>query len=112
MITRSAFFYFLFHLTTCLIYIIYIYICGCAARVFVYWLGTEPFLYVSEPEFLKKVTSGSLSKSWGKPNVFKYDRRPMFGNGLVMVEGDEWDHHRHIIVPAFSIKNLNVSFHF
>ncbi|KAM0942062.1 putative cytochrome P450 [Dioscorea sansibarensis] len=76
-------------------------------RVFVYWLGTEPFLHVSEPEFLKKVTSGSLSKSWGKPNVFKYDRRPMFGNGLIMVEGDEWDHHRHIIVPAFSIKNLN-----
>ncbi|KAJ0966675.1 hypothetical protein J5N97_023592 [Dioscorea zingiberensis] len=61
----------------------------------------------SEPEFLKQVTSGALSKSWGKPNVFKHDRSPMFGNGLVMAEGDDWAHHRHIIVPAFSMKNLN-----
>ncbi|KAH7691733.1 Cytochrome P450 E-class group I protein [Dioscorea alata] len=76
-------------------------------KVFVYWLGTEPFLYVAEPEFLKQIVSGVLSKSWGKPSVFRQDRRPMFGKGLVMVDGDYWQHHRHIISPAFSPANLN-----
>lgn len=76
-------------------------------KVFVYWLGTEPFLYVADPEFLKQATSGVLGKKWGKPNVFKHDRRPMFGNGLLMVESDDWSHHRHAIAPAFSMTNLN-----
>ncbi|XP_020592846.1 cytokinin hydroxylase-like [Phalaenopsis equestris] len=79
-------------------------------KVFIYWLGTEPFLYVGEPEFLKKVSSGALGKKWGKPNVFRNDRKPMFGNGLIMVDGDDWTHNRHIIAPAFSTNNLNAMF--
>ncbi|KAK9147521.1 hypothetical protein Scep_006278 [Stephania cephalantha] len=75
-------------------------------KVFMYWLGTEPFVYIAEPEFLKQVGSGILGKGWGKPNVFKKDRKPMFGNGLVMVEGDDWVRHRHVITPAFSPANL------
>ncbi|KAF5179811.1 Cytochrome p450 [Thalictrum thalictroides] len=75
-------------------------------KVFIYWLGTEPFLYVGEPEFLKQMASGILGKNWGKPNVFKHDRKPMFGNGLVMLEGDNWAHHRHLINPAFSSATL------
>ncbi|KAK8685161.1 hypothetical protein V6N13_041169 [Hibiscus sabdariffa] len=75
-------------------------------KVFIYWLGTEPFLYVADPEFLKKMTSGVLGKSWGKPMVFKRDRKPMFGSGLLMVEGDDWVRHRHVITPAFSPANL------
>ncbi|KAE8722475.1 subtilase family protein [Hibiscus syriacus] len=75
-------------------------------KVFIYWLGTEPFLYISEPEFLKKMSSEVLGKSWGKPMVFKVDRKPMFGSGLVMVEGDDWVRHRHVITPAFSPANL------
>ncbi|KAI4340882.1 hypothetical protein MLD38_025677 [Melastoma candidum] len=75
-------------------------------KVFVYWLGTEPFLYVADPEFLKQLSSGVMGKSWGKPTVFKRDREPMFGKGLVMTEGDEWVRHRHVITPAFSPANL------
>ncbi|KAJ9164185.1 hypothetical protein P3X46_023791 [Hevea brasiliensis] len=71
-------------------------------KVFIYWLGTEPFLYIADPEFLKRMSTGVMGKSWGKPNVFKHDRKPMFGNGLVMVEGDDWVRHRHIITPALS----------
>ncbi|XP_042495985.1 cytokinin hydroxylase-like [Macadamia integrifolia] len=77
-------------------------------KVFVYWLGTEPFLYVAEPEFLKQMSSVVMAKNWGKPKVFKYDRTPMFGNGLNMVEGDDWTHHRSIIAPALSPANLKV----
>ncbi|XP_010038441.2 cytokinin hydroxylase [Eucalyptus grandis] len=75
-------------------------------KVFMYWLGTEPFLYIADPEFLKQMSSGVMGKSWGKPRVFKNDREPMFGNGLVMTEGDEWVRHRHVITPAFSPANL------
>ncbi|KAE8733917.1 subtilase family protein [Hibiscus syriacus] len=75
-------------------------------KLFIYWLGTEPFLYVGEAEFLRKMSSGVLGKSWGKPRVFKKDREPMFGSGLVMVEGDDWVRHRHVITPAFSPSNL------
>ncbi|XP_062217865.1 cytokinin hydroxylase-like [Phragmites australis] len=80
---------------------------GAFGKVFVYWLGTEPFLYVADPEFLKYATAGALGKHWGKPDVFRRDRMPMFGRGLVMAEGDEWARHRHIITPAFSATNLN-----
>eukprot|EP00257_Ricinus_communis_P002482 XP_002513695.2 cytochrome P450 714C2 [Ricinus communis] len=75
-------------------------------KVFIYWLGTEPFLYIADPEFLKRMSNGVMGKSWGKPNVFKHDRKPMFGDGLIMVEGDDWVRHRHIITPALSPANL------
>lgn len=79
-----------------------------AGKVFVYWLGTEPFLYIADPEFIKKMSAGVMGKSWGKPTVFKRDRKAMFGNGLVMVEGDEWVRHRHLITPAFTQANVKV----
>jgi len=77
-------------------------------KVFIYWLGTEPFLYITDPEFLKKMSTKVLAKTWGKPSVFRKDRDAMFGNGLVMAEGNKWVHHRHIIAPAFSPLNLKV----
>ena len=80
--------------------------------MFLYWLGTEPFLYIADPEFLKKLNTKVLAKTWGKPSVFRNDRFPMFGKGLVMAEGSEWVHHRHLIAPAFSNINLKVSLSF
>lgn len=82
-----------------------------SGKVFTYWLGVEPFLYIADPEFLKQMSTGVVGKSWGKPRVFKDDREPMFGNGLVMIEGDEWAHHRHVLTPAFSPANLKVIKH-
>ncbi|GAB4858272.1 hypothetical protein Ancab_009745 [Ancistrocladus abbreviatus] len=76
-------------------------------KVFTYWMGTEPFLYVAEPDFLKQMSSGVLAKNWGKPSVFRSDLIPMFGQfGLNMIEGNDWIRHRHVITPAFSPKNL------
>lgn len=55
------------------------------------------------------MSSQVMGKGWGKPAVFRFDREPMFGNGLVMTEGDEWVRHRHVIAPAFNPINLKVS---
>ncbi|KAH7538026.1 hypothetical protein FEM48_Zijuj03G0155700 [Ziziphus jujuba var. spinosa] len=52
------------------------------------------------------MSAGVMGKSWGKPSVLRNDREPMFGNGLVMVEGDDWVRHRRLINPAFSPANL------
>lgn len=81
-----------------------------AGKVFVYWLGTEPFLYIADPEFLKQMSSAVVGKSWGKPSVFRNDRKPMFGTyGLTMVEGDDWVRHRTVLTPVFSPPNLKVN---
>lgn len=65
-------------------------------------------MYIADPEFLKKISTDIQGRNWGKPNVFKHDRKPMFGNGLVMVEGEDWVRRRHISTPAFSPINLKV----
>ncbi|KAM7504760.1 hypothetical protein LguiB_003664 [Lonicera macranthoides] len=52
------------------------------------------------------MSEGVLGKTWGKPNVFRKDRKALFGNGLLMVEGDDWVRRRHLINPAFSAPNL------
>ncbi|XP_022968014.1 cytochrome P450 714C2-like [Cucurbita maxima] len=75
-------------------------------KKFVYWLGTEPFLYIADPHFMKQISVAVMAKGWGKPAVFRNDRRPMFGDGLVMTEGDVWVRHRHILTPAFNPANL------
>lgn len=77
-------------------------------KKFVYWLGTEPFLYIADPQLVKKISEAVLGKSWGKPAVFRNDRELMFGDGLVMTEGDNWIRHRHILTPAFNPANLKV----
>ncbi|KAK8486629.1 hypothetical protein V6N12_033681 [Hibiscus sabdariffa] len=68
----------------------------------------EPFLYVADLEFLRKMSSRVLGKNWGIVKLFKRDREPMFESGLVMVEGDDWVRHRHLVTPAFSPSNLKM----
>ncbi|KAF7814888.1 cytokinin hydroxylase-like [Senna tora] len=34
-------------------------------KVFVYWLGTEPFVYIAEAEMVKKMASEVMAKGWG-----------------------------------------------
>ncbi|XP_056694302.1 cytokinin hydroxylase-like isoform X2 [Spinacia oleracea] len=76
-------------------------------KVYVYWMGVEPFVYIADPEFLKEMSGKVFSRNWGKPNVFRSDRVPMLGEcGLSMIEGNAWARHRHIITPAFSSTNL------
>ncbi|KAE8724033.1 Tripeptidyl peptidase ii [Hibiscus syriacus] len=46
------------------------------------------------------MSSTVLGENWGKPLVFKRDRKPIFGSGLVMVEGFDWVRHRHAMASS------------
>ncbi|XP_051121516.1 cytochrome P450 714C2-like [Andrographis paniculata] len=78
-------------------------------KVFVFWAGTAPFLYVADPEFLKQMSGDIKGKDWGKADVFKRDRTAIFAKSLVANEGDEWARRKHFITPAFATSSLKAT---
>ncbi|GLJ42210.1 hypothetical protein SUGI_0873890 [Cryptomeria japonica] len=72
---------------------------------FVFWLGTEPFIYVRDPELIR-IMSLSTSLDWGKPTVFREDKVSLFGNGLIMADGTNWAHRRRIVAQAFHMDKI------
>uniref|UniRef100_A0A0D6R745 Cytochrome P450 n=1 Tax=Araucaria cunninghamii TaxID=56994 RepID=A0A0D6R745_ARACU len=74
-------------------------------KSFVYWLGSEAVLYVQQPELLQEIaSSGSLN--WGRPAFLKNDRYPLFGNGLIMAEDQDWLHQRRIVGQALTAEKV------
>ncbi|GLJ21843.1 hypothetical protein SUGI_0408360 [Cryptomeria japonica] len=74
-------------------------------KSFVYWLGIEAVLYVQEPELIQEISS-SGSFNWGRPGFLKTDRFPLFGNGLIMAEDQDWFHQRRIVGHALTAENM------
>lgn len=70
-------------------------------KTFVYWLGTEAVLFIQEPELINEISS-SGSFNWGRPAFLKSDRYPLFGNGLIMAEDQDWLHQRRIVAQALT----------
>ncbi|XP_010061877.2 cytokinin hydroxylase-like isoform X1 [Eucalyptus grandis] len=67
---------------------------------FIYWNGTEPRMCLTETELIKELLSkySTLSgKSWLQQQGSKH----FIGKGLLMANGDDWYHQRHIVAPAF-----------
>ncbi|ESW23663.2 hypothetical protein PHAVU_004G064600 [Phaseolus vulgaris] len=72
---------------------------------FLYWNGIEPRLCLTDTalikEFLSKYNSIS-GKSWQQQQGSKH----FIGKGLLMVNGEDWHHQRHLVVPAFKGERL------
>ncbi|XP_073063838.1 cytokinin hydroxylase-like [Primulina eburnea] len=67
---------------------------------FIYWNGIEPRMCLTEPELIKELLSkySTISgKSWQQQQGSKH----FIGRGLLMANGDDWYHQRHIVAPAF-----------
>ncbi|KAF8006614.1 hypothetical protein BT93_K0808 [Corymbia citriodora subsp. variegata] len=67
---------------------------------FIYWNGTEPRMCLTETELIKELLSkySTLSgKSWLQQQGSKH----FIGKGLLMANGDDWYHQRHIVAPPF-----------
>ncbi|KAM7516296.1 hypothetical protein LguiA_005879 [Lonicera macranthoides] len=67
---------------------------------FVYWNGIEPRMCLMETELIKELLlkhSTTSGKSWLQQQGSKH----FIGRGLLMANGDDWYHQRHIVAPAF-----------
>ncbi|KAK4279833.1 hypothetical protein QN277_011545 [Acacia crassicarpa] len=72
---------------------------------FLYWNGIEPRLCLTETELIKEFLAkyNSVSgRSWQQRQGSKH----FIGEGLLMANGDQWYHQRHIVSPAFTGERL------
>ncbi|XP_038905687.1 cytokinin hydroxylase-like [Benincasa hispida] len=67
---------------------------------FIYWNGTEPRLCLAETELIKEVLSKN-SNVCGKSWLQRQGTKHFIGKGLLMANGEDWYHQRHIVAPAF-----------
>ncbi|OWM64438.1 cytokinin hydroxylase-like [Punica granatum] len=67
---------------------------------FIFWNGTEPRMCLTETELIKELLSkySTLSgKSWLQQQGSKH----FIGKGLLMANGSDWYHQRHMVAPVF-----------
>ncbi|KAM7280022.1 hypothetical protein ACFE04_007156 [Oxalis oulophora] len=72
---------------------------------FIYWSGVEPRMCLTETDLIKQLlTKFSLlsGKSWQQQQGAKH----FIGRGLLMANGHDWYHQRHICAPAFTRDKL------
>ncbi|OMO64167.1 Cytochrome P450 [Corchorus capsularis] len=74
-------------------------------KIFLYWEG-QPRLIISDPELAKEILS---SKFWFYKKPFFSHRIEMFsGKGVASLNGSDWQRHRKILNPAFSMDKLKL----
>ncbi|KAG6392627.1 hypothetical protein SASPL_146851 [Salvia splendens] len=67
---------------------------------FIFWNGVEPRMCLTEPELIKELLlkySSLSGKSWQQQQGSKH----FIGRGLLLANGHDWSHQRHIVAPAF-----------
>ncbi|KAJ8761182.1 hypothetical protein K2173_001238 [Erythroxylum novogranatense] len=67
---------------------------------FIYWNGVEPRMSITETELIKELLTKYSTKA-GKSWQQQQGSRHFIGRGLLMANGDDWYHQRHIVAPAF-----------
>lgn len=60
--------------------------------------------FISEPEWIEQVLLTHRER-YIKDRIFQW-LRPIFGDGLLVSEGDKWKRNRRMMAPAFHRKNL------
>ncbi|EEF45621.1 cytokinin hydroxylase [Ricinus communis] len=67
---------------------------------FIYWNGIEPRMCLTETELIKELLTKYSTKA-GKSWLQQQGSKHFIGRGLLMANGDNWYHQRHIVAPAF-----------
>ena len=72
--------------------------------VFGIYMGTIPFLVVSDPEFCKIVTIKE-AKNFTDTNTFKSNQR-FFRDSFINKKGQEWKDGRNLVSPCFTARKI------
>ncbi|KAM3293259.1 hypothetical protein ACQJBY_036686 [Aegilops geniculata] len=75
--------------------------------VFLYSTGVVEILFVSDPGMVKDM-SHCTSSELGKPIYIQKSRKPLFGDGILVSNGDIWAYQRKIIAPEFFMEKIKV----
>ncbi|KAL5715189.1 unspecific monooxygenase [Ranunculus cassubicifolius] len=73
-------------------------------KTFLYWFGSTPRLAIAEPDMIKEILvnqSGCFHKTEFNPLS-----KPLFGDGLVGLVGEQWVRHRRITAQAFNMERV------
>ncbi|KAG2384788.1 hypothetical protein LR48_Vigan10g099300 [Vigna angularis] len=80
-------------------------------KVFIYWLGTEPFLYIADPEFLKKMSTEAMASMMSESTnemIERWIARINSGNSEIDVEKEVVETAGEIIAKtSFGMKGRN-----
>ncbi|KAF8111997.1 hypothetical protein N665_0069s0024 [Sinapis alba] len=72
---------------------------------FIVWNGTDPRLCLTETELIKELLmkhNGVTGRSW----LQQEGSKNFIGRGLLMANGQDWHHQRHLAAPAFTGERL------
>lgn len=73
-------------------------------KTFLYWFGSTPRLAISDPDLIKEVLVTKCGEYGKVP--FNPQSKLLFGQGLVGLQGDQWNFHRRIFNLAFNTEIL------
>lgn len=63
---------------------------------------------LSETELIKELLSAKNTQIFGKSWIQRQGSKHFIGKGLLMANGEQWVHQRHIAAPAFQADKLKV----
>jgi hypothetical protein len=75
--------------------------------VYLYSTGAVEILYVSDPGMVKDM-SHCTSSQLGKPIYLQNSRKPLFGQGILISNGDIWAYEKKIIAPELFMEKIKV----
>ncbi|CAD6258607.1 unnamed protein product [Miscanthus lutarioriparius] len=73
--------------------------------VFLYSTGVLEILHVAQPEMVKDMGHWTPSEL-GKPQHIMKSRKPLFGLGILIANGDLWAYEKKILAPQFFVEKI------
>ncbi|KAJ3680949.1 hypothetical protein LUZ60_015438 [Juncus effusus] len=73
--------------------------------LFIFSTGSTQIVHATDPDFIKSV-SHCTAFELGRPDYVRKIRNPLFGEGILMANGELWAHERKIISPEFFMHKI------
>ncbi|XP_043695057.1 cytochrome P450 714C2-like [Telopea speciosissima] len=74
-------------------------------QMFMYSTGNIQFLYMNNPDVVKEI-SLCTALELGKPSYLAKERKPLFGDGILVSSGKVWAHQRKSIAPELYLNKV------